>query len=222
MILRKKFDSLQEISEVLTPNDEYENFVNAHIEEAAECIPTKLRAENRVSWETFEVRKKGDKVKTASLCNKRNPIKSNTQKLKEAQREQINTYKKEQSEYIQGHIDDIRNSVADRQFRNVWQTVNEVRKRAKLKAACQEERILIWKEDFKNLLGKSPKVTDKPITKIINNQLDIKLRQFIQEGLDVVPTRIKNWKAAGLDKIQPELEDKKIRCLPTPILQRRI
>ena len=31
-----------------TPNDEYENFVNAHIEVAAECIPTKLRAKHRV------------------------------------------------------------------------------------------------------------------------------------------------------------------------------
>ena len=37
--LRNKFDALQEISETLTPNDEYENFINAHMEAAAECIP---------------------------------------------------------------------------------------------------------------------------------------------------------------------------------------
>ena len=42
--LRNKWDALQEISETLTLNDEYENFVNAHMEVAAECIPTKLRA----------------------------------------------------------------------------------------------------------------------------------------------------------------------------------
>ena len=59
------------------------------------------------------------------------------------------------------------------------QIVNEVCKRqgtarAKLKTAAQEERIQIGKELFKNLLGSSHKVTDKPITKIINNQLDIK------------------------------------------------
>ena len=41
--LRNKFNALQEISETPTPNDEYENFVNAHLELAAECIPTKLR-----------------------------------------------------------------------------------------------------------------------------------------------------------------------------------
>ena len=38
---RNKFDTLLEISETHTPNDEYENFINAHIEAAAECIPTK-------------------------------------------------------------------------------------------------------------------------------------------------------------------------------------
>ena len=52
--LRNKFDAPQEISKILTPNDEYENFVNAHMEATAECIPTKLR----VPWETFATRKK--------------------------------------------------------------------------------------------------------------------------------------------------------------------
>ena len=32
--LRNKFDALQEIPETLSPNDEYENFVNIHIEAA--------------------------------------------------------------------------------------------------------------------------------------------------------------------------------------------
>ena len=86
----------------------------------------------------------------------------------------------------------------------VWQTVNEVSKRkstskAKLKAANQEERIHMWKEHFKNLLGKSPKFKDNPITKINNNQLDIKLSQFTKEKLDVVLRKIKCRKVAGLD-----------------------
>ena len=42
--LRNKFDALPEISEIPTPNDEYENFLNARMEAAAECIATKLTA----------------------------------------------------------------------------------------------------------------------------------------------------------------------------------
>ena len=56
--LRNKFDALQEISETLTLNDEYENFVNTHMEAAAECIPTKQRAKHRIPWKTLAVRKK--------------------------------------------------------------------------------------------------------------------------------------------------------------------
>ena len=82
---------------------------------------------------------------------------------------------KKQIEYIQGQTNKIRNSVEARQSRIAWQTVNEVNKRkrtsrAKLKAASQEERIHLWKELFKNLLGKTPKVTDGHITEILYNQ----------------------------------------------------
>ena len=77
-------DVLKEISETLTPNDEYGKFVNAHRETTGECIPTKLRARHRVSRETLAVMKKRDDVETASLCNRRNPTNINAQKLKNA------------------------------------------------------------------------------------------------------------------------------------------
>ena len=51
--LRNKFNALQEFSETLTPNDEYKNFVNAYMEAAEECIPTKLRAKTRSSMENI-------------------------------------------------------------------------------------------------------------------------------------------------------------------------
>ena len=68
--------------------------------------------------------------------------------------------------------------------------------RAKLKAASQEEWTHLWKEHFKNLFGKSPKVTDEPITNIIDNQQDIKLGQFMEEELNVV--QIKKLKTGKL------------------------
>ena len=143
-----------------------------------------------------------------SLCHKRKPTNAYAQKPK-AQRELTNAYLNEQIQYIQGQIKKIRNSVKDRQSWIVWLTVNDVSKRrsimiVKLKAATQEEQIDWWKEYFTNL-GKSPKVIDKPITKIINNQQDIKQGQFMQEGLDGVQIKIKHRKAGGLDKIPPEV-----------------
>ena len=45
--LRNKFDALQEILETLTPNDEYENFLNARMEAAAEFIPINQRTKHK-------------------------------------------------------------------------------------------------------------------------------------------------------------------------------
>ena len=41
--------------------------------------------------------------------------------------------------------------------------------------------------------------------RIISKQLDIKLRQFMQEELNSVLRKIKNRKAAGLNEIPPEV-----------------
>ena len=54
--LRNRFEALQEKTEKGTPNDEYENFVDAHLEAVSKCIPTKPIIKYRVPWETLAVR----------------------------------------------------------------------------------------------------------------------------------------------------------------------
>ena len=206
--LRNRFEALQEKIGKCTPNDEYENFVNAHLEAAANWIPAKPKTKYRVPWETLAVREKRADVKTTSKCYRKNSTNINALKLKKALNESASIYLKEQTEYIQNQIDKIRDSVEDRQSRIVWQTINEVSRRkstakAKLKATNQQERIKLWKQHFKNLLGNPPKVTHESITRITSKQLDIKLGPFTQEELDSVLRKIKNRKAAGLDEIPP-------------------
>ena len=196
--LRNKFDALQEKTETRTPNDEYENFVNAHLEAAAKYMPTKHRTKSRVPWDTLAVREKRAKVKTASKCNKKNPTNTIALKLKKTQNELASIHLKEQTEYIQNQIYKIRDSVEDRQSRIAWQTINEVSRRkgtakAKLKATNQHERIKMWKQNFENLIGNPPKVTHESITRIISKQLDIKIGPFTLE-LDSALSKIKNRK----------------------------
>ena len=193
--LRKRFEKQQEKTEKSTPNDEYENFVNAQLEAAANCIPTKPRTKYRVSWETLMVREKPACMKTASKSYRKNPTNTNALKLKKAQNQLASIYLREQTDYIQNQIDKIRDSVEDRQSRIAWQTINEVNRRkstakAKLKATNQQERIKLWKQHFENLLGNPAVVTHEPITGIICKQLDIKLGLFTQEELDSVLRKI--------------------------------
>ena len=195
--LRHRFETLQEKTEKGTPNDEYENFVNAHLEAAAKCIPTKPRTKYRVPWETLVAREKRADVKTASKCYRKDPTNTNARKLKKTQNELAIIYLKEQTECIQNQIDKIRDSVEDRQSRIAWKMINEVSRRkstteAKLKTTNRQERIKLWKQHFENLLGNSPKVTHEPITRIVSKQLGIKLGPFTQEELDSVLRKIKN------------------------------
>ena len=77
--------------------EEYENFVNAHMEVEAECISTKLIGKYKIPWKTLEQKRKRIKVKTTSLCYKRNPTSGNALKLKKAQKELIYTKQNKQN-----------------------------------------------------------------------------------------------------------------------------
>ena len=127
--LRNRFERLQEKTEKGTPNDEYENFVNAHLEAAVKCIPTKPRTKYTIPWETLAVREKRAHVKTATKSYRKNQKNTNALKLKKAQYQLAGIYLKEQTESIQNQIDKIRDSVADRQSRIAGQTINEVNRR---------------------------------------------------------------------------------------------
>ena len=70
--LRNRFETLQEKTEKGTPNDEYENFVNAHQEAAEKCIPTKPTTKYRAPWETLAVREKRAHVKNTSKSYRKN------------------------------------------------------------------------------------------------------------------------------------------------------
>ena len=75
-----KYGAQQKKTETNTTNEEYENFVNAHLESSAEFIPTKQRTKSRVTWDALAVIEKRADVKTASNCNRKKP--TNTSALK--------------------------------------------------------------------------------------------------------------------------------------------
>ena len=162
-------------------------------------------------------------MKITSRRNRRDPTNIKTEKLKKAQNELTNVYLKEQTEYVQNQINKIRNSVEDRQSRMAWQMVNAVRRRkstakATLKAAWQEELIHLWKKYFEDLLGKPPNIKHKPITKIIKNQLDIKLAQFIPEEINSVLIKLKIGQQQGLMKYPRSMQNQGIRRNTAPTL----
>ena len=63
------------------------------------------------------------------------------------------------------------NSMADSKTKSRQQKKKKKKKKKKYRTG----------NNISGICLETPKLTDKPITKIINNQLDIRLRQFIEE-----------------------------------------
>ena len=102
--LRNKFEALLEITEILTPDDEYENFVNDYTEAATEYIPNKVRTKHRVTLETLVVKKNKKAWKRHPYVIKGTQLMPTPKKLEKAQTELINVYQKGKIEYIQRQI----------------------------------------------------------------------------------------------------------------------
>ena len=205
-----QYNALNNLIENPSPNILYENFINAHIDAAKEYIPLKPKIKRRVPWESDAIIEKRKQLKEAATRENSTPSRANTILRQEKQKELTNLYDEEQKKYIQSKIDTIQNTHANRQSAAAWQTVNEISGRktsskAKLKALSQEERLNKWKEHFQTLLGNITNVSDTPVERIVNYELNIKTENFNHEELKKALIKLKRRKAAGLDEIPSEV-----------------
>ena len=173
-------------------------------------IPLIPKIKQRIPWESSNIIEQRKKLKAAAKRKTENPTRSNTKKHKSEQRKLQELYDIEQANYIQEKINQIQNTTDSNQSATAWKIVNEVSvrkstKKAKLKANSQQERVKIWKENFKNLYGKPPKITENQTKKIINETLNIKTGNFTMDELDSALPNISFGKACGLDNIPPEV-----------------
>ena len=116
---------------------------------------------------------------------------------------------KEQEIYLQSKIDEIKMAVSNKKSFLAWKSDNDVSGRkksnkAKIKAINGEERIIVWHNHFKDLLGNPPEITVSAISKIANC-LNLKTAIFTKYVLLKSINTIKNGKACVLDEIPIEI-----------------
>ena len=123
-------------------------------------------------------------------------------------------YQREQEEYVTRKIEEIEDAISFKKSALAWKTLNEVSGRkksnkAKLKANSEKERIKLWHDHYKELLGKPIAIStnddinersEQDITK-----LDIKTGLFTSYELTKAIKSIQNGKAVGLDEIPAEV-----------------
>ena len=83
--------------------------------------------------------------------------------------------------------------------------MNEVTRRkgpklGRIKTSNREDRLAIWKDHFKNLLGQSPEIDDQPVLKVFDT-LPIKTGEFTAIKLQASIKSFQNNKATDLANI---------------------
>ena len=141
-------------------------------------------------------------MKAAPPCNKRNPTNANDQKLKKI--ELIDTYQKEQIEYIHDQMNKVRNSIEDRLSRIAWNTVKEGRDPLELNLR------LIAKKNEEYTYGKN--ITRTCLETSLKLQINLSRKLLITNETSTYDSLLKNSKKLPVSlKYSQKYEDQKIR-----------
>ena len=136
------------------------------------------------------------------------PIQKNIDYFINAQKSLVISYEDEQKSYIKEKINEIQNDATNKKISNALKTINTIggRKKSKklrIKAKDDNERVKLWHNHFKELLGKNTQtINENEQEWEIINGLDINTEPFTLEDLSKATSNISYEKAVGLDKYQ--------------------
>ena len=169
--------------------------------------PIKEKLKKRSLWENQDICLKRKNLHEAAQLKNSCPSEENTESYNLAQKLLYDIYDTEQEIYLQSKIDEIRRAVSNNKSAMVWKSVNDVsgrKKSNKIQIISGEERIIVWHNLFKDLLGNPPEITVSAISKI-TNRLNKETVIFTKYKLLKAINTIKNGNACGLDEIPIEI-----------------
>lgn len=219
--VKNRFQILQDQDENATADSMYENIVRAHNESANLHVPVRKRNKRKNAWESVKVSEKRQHLQEAFDENQKNPNPTNKDQVEKAKRELDESYCAEQKTFVEEKILEIEKAHLNQKARLAWDTVNEITgrkgtKKGQIRAESPEERVQLWKEHFKNLLGQPPVIDDHPVEKVFDT-LPVETNDFTEDELVKAIHSLKNNKAAGLDGIPAEVW--KTSCLNKELLE---
>ena len=172
----------------------YENFVKANDETSNLLIPKKEKLKIKIiSEDTIIIDAKG-----------------NQDTLRHAKQKLISEYDNIESEELDRDIQGIEQANKLSKHAASWKLINKITGR-KLSKSCiiktrnKEDRLTIWYEFFKKLLGDKHDINSTEIKGIYPETLDISVGYFTNSEYTKVKNNLIDSKATGTDGIPPEV-----------------
>ena len=209
--VRNRYQALQETDSEGSLVPDYDKFVTASAEAAAEClrkVPRKRKKDKSLDPRVKAMRDEVEKAYQMFLSSGR------PEELRESYKEKVkdlyHTYAIIDQEELLQKVVEAENAHESMKHSEAWKLINEIsgRKKAqssKLKASSPEERVQLWHTHFSKLLGSPPSITDEdvPIESVFYN-LEISEEPFSTDEFNKAKNSLRCGKACGEDAITPE------------------
>ena len=188
----------------------YENFVKANDETSNLLIPKKEKLKIKIISEDTRIIDARDKVNVAFSIYSKTPTDSNQDTLRHAKQKLQSEYDNIESEELDRDIQGIEQANKLSKHAASWKLINKITgrklsKRCIIKARNKEDRLTIWYEYFKKLLGDTHEINNTEIKVIYPETLDISVGYFTNSEYTKVKNNLIDGKATGPDGIPPEV-----------------
>ena len=188
----------------------YGNFVKANDETSNLLIPKKEKLKIKIISEDTRIIDARDKVSVAFSIYSKTPTDSNQDTLRHAKQKLQSDYDNIESEELDRDIQGIEQANNPSKHAASWKLINKINgrklsKRCIIKARNKEDRLTIWYEYFKKLLGDKNEINNTEIKVIYPETLDISVGYFTNIEYTKVKNNLIDGKATGPNGIPPEV-----------------
>ena len=208
--VKNRYDALLEENDV---EADYGHLMESITAIALDLLPKKKKRRKENPYKDPNIEHHRNILQESSLAHRTSPSFSTKEKLEDAKKQLDEAYTAATSQYIQKQTALLEKSNPEHRHRSSWQIIRELTSSnsvpfSKIPGGTTEERLNIWFEHFKSLLGSDPPTPDLSSTffnQRISEALPISCDPFLSSELDLVLKSLNSSKSPGLDNIPPSI-----------------
>ena len=212
LVTQNQFDILNREDDIQSADSIYKSIITAHEKATKSTVPTLPKRKKTCPWQKRNIEDNREIVKNAQSKYANNTTKLNKNSLNKALLKLKEAYDNNKKEFIETKIMEIRNAHIQRKSKLAWDTIHEIsnnkKSAPKPSGKNPQERLTLWEDHFKKLLGQPallPEDYSTDIETIVPQTLPIPTHEFNKVELTTVIKTINSGKASGLDLIPAEV-----------------
>eukprot|EP00116_Pleurobrachia_bachei_P001801 sb/3462063/ len=163
--------------------------------------------------EDFRVKRARESVETASQQYHSTPSEETLEGIGSAKKDLEDAYQIVNSEILESKISKVEDATKHAKTRESWRLVNEIsgrhqREQSQIEGDSADDRVEIWYNHFKTLLGTPAEPTStyrEPEIPVLHPPGPIDIGPFTRDELRTAKSRLKEARAFGDDSIPPEV-----------------